>query len=687
MNLAFLAELQKQLSVLSRPEEIMQASGESILKHLDLTHCLFVKINEPLNEAEVILDVKTGDAQSLSGKYKLADFHSETERKMHFAGKMIVINDTKSDLGLKEGASNFENLGVRAFANAPYVSDGRWKFVLSAMHSEPHQWHKDELELLQSLSARIYARLERARAEIALRDSEEKYRALFDSIDEGFCIIEMIFDENEKPVDYRFIQVNPAMERLTGLNNALGKTARELIPDLEDFWFETYGNAALTGDTIHFENKSEPLNRWFDVSAKRIGDASSRQIAIVFNNITERKETETVRENLLKRETELRIEAEDTNRAKEDFLAILSHELRTPLNSIYGWTQILESSDFDREKTKIGIETIGRNVRLQNALIEDLLDVSRIISGKMRLESEPLSLMSIVESSVKAIKPSADERSIKIKLTLDRKADQAFGDKFRLQQVFTNLLTNAVKFTHENDTISVTLTAAENKAILSVKDNGIGISAELLPYIFDRFRQADASSKRQFGGLGLGLTIVKNLVELHGGEISVHSDGKNSGATFTVELPLTAQTKLTMPSSPPLASVEAKTLLGKRILAVDDEQDALELMRFVLSENGAEVVCANSAKKALQELENNEFDLLISDLGMPEMDGYDLIGEIRRSKKDHHQTLPAIALTGYVSADDRERVLSAGFQIHLSKPIDIDHLSATAQKLTQKSDN
>lgn len=538
LNLAFLADLQQRFSVLSSPEKIMQTAGKQIAEYLGLTHCLFVEINEALDEAAVIHDEKTADAQSLLGVYKLDDFHSETERKMFSAGKAIVFNDTKSDLGLEEGFSKFENLGIRSFINAPYVSNGRWRFVLSAMHSQPHLWRKDELELLQELSARICLRLERARSEEALRDSEEKYRALFDSIDEGFCIIEMIFDENEKPTDYRFVQVNPAMERLTGLKDALGKTARELVPDLEDFWFETYGNAALTGEAIHFENKSEPLKRWFSVSAKRIGGESSRLVAIVFDNITERKIAEIEKEKMLENEQILRREAEAANRAREDFLAMLSHELRTPLNAMYGWTQILQSKDYDRDVTKKGIEIIARNVQLQNALIEDLLDVSRIISGKMRLEPAKFSLGSIILSAVEAARPNAEQRLIEMSVNLKANCENYFGDKYRIEQVINNLLTNAVKFTPEKGVVNVSLECRDNTAILTVRDNGIGISPELLPQIFDRFRQADNSTKRQFGGLGLGLTIIKNLTELHGGKVFAYSEGENKGSTFIVELPL-----------------------------------------------------------------------------------------------------------------------------------------------------
>ncbi len=813
MNTAFIAEISLDLTRLTGVDEIMQATSSKIGSYFGVDSCAFAAVDTAANTSTIkTVWLKDETAVDFSGTYNLSEFVSNDFRSTLQSGKSVVVNDVAADERTKDNAAKFEPLKIASFINTPYLSEDDLKFVLGVWRQKPYEWRTDEIELLEELIARVWARIERARAEEdlrqseeifrvasdaaaalvydvdltgnrktvahgmervtgytyeeaelsaewfhalihpedlsahlenlerqmksggtyraahrlrrkdgawiyvedtgqlirdengtaiqlvgaivdvtirkqseeALRESEERFRSLFDSIDEGFCIIEMIFDENNKPVDYRFVQANPAMETLTGLTDAIGRTIREMVPDLEEFWFETYGKVALTGEPARFENEAVPLNRWFEVYASRVGDSTSR-VAIVFNNITERKLVERERERLLEREKDLRREAEDANRAKEEFLAILSHELRTPLNSIFGWTQILEASDFDREKTKLGIETIGRNVRLQNALIEDLLDVSRIISGKMQLENEPLSLFAVVQGAVDAIRPTAEQKSIKIEDRLDAQIGETNGDKFRLQQIFNNLLTNAVKFTPAGGTISVTLERSGETAVFSVKDSGIGISPELLPYIFDRFRQADASSKRQFGGLGLGLTIVKNLVELHGGTVSASSDGENSGATFIVELPLSAQTESPSPL-PSSSTAEPKTLFGKRILVVDDEQDALELMRFVLAENGAEMTCVNSAKKALQELEVNEFDLLISDLGMPEMDGYDLIREVRQSNKDYQKNLPAIALTGYVSADDRERVLLAGFQIHLPKPIDIEYLSAIAQQLTQKAE-
>lgn len=679
-NLAFLADVQKDFAPLSSDIEIMKVAGERLAEHLNVPGCLFVEINEAADTAEIFYDFHAPDLSSLIGAYKLSEFYTEEERRTLAAETPLVINDVRDESRAAEAAANFEALGIRALVNAPYLSNGQWKFSLAVQHHQPRQWRTDEIELLTEMAERIYVRLERARAEEKLRESEERFRALFNAIDEGFCIIEMIFDEHNKPVDYRFEQINPAFSLLTGLpESAVGKTVLEFVPDLENFWFETFGKVVLTGEAIRFENKSEPLNRWFEVFASRIGNGNRRRVAIVFNNITDRKTTELEREKLLIREQELRREAEKTNRAKDEFLAMLSHELRSPLNSMLGWTRILQTNKLNAEKTAQAIETIARNVRLQNALIEDILDVSRIVSGKMRLESETVSLVSIVQSSLETARPAAEKQGLKIESDFEVGDYEVFGDRHRLQQIINNILTNAIKFTPGGGSIKIQLQREGNLAKLTFKDSGVGIEPDLLPQIFDRFMQADASSTRKFGGLGLGLAIAKHLVELHGGTISAHSDGAKQGSTFTIMLPLAAtilpQDDFALAARAEVnITTDSKPLLNLCILLVDDDPDALNLMRFVLESNGAKTVCAESAAEALLKLEENRFDLLISDLGMAEMDGDELIRQVRESEKIEVKTLPAIALTGYVSTDDRSRVIAAGFHQHLSKPVNIESL-------------
>lgn len=536
--------------------------------------------------------------------------------------------------------------------------------------------------------AYFYDLTELKNIEAALRESEENYRVLFESIDEGFMIVDVIFDENKRPLDFIFSEANPSFWRLSGLEkSSIGKKAREIIPGLEESWAERYGDVALTGKSIRFESFSARQDSWFDVYASRLGTEGSNRVAIVFKNITEQKNVEQERERLLEMEKNARRIAEENNRAKDDFLTMLSHELRAPLNAIYGWTQVLQNGEFDKDKVEEALVVIDRNVRLQSALIEDLLDVSRIITNKMKLEPSVVSITSSVQKAIKAIRPSAENKNLTIKLKIDTDADEVFGDKNRLRQIIDNIFTNAVKFTPEGGEIIVDIIRDGDKLKLSVEDNGIGINPEMLPYIFDRFSQGDGGSKRKYGGLGLGLAIVKHLVDLHDGNVSAYSDGDGKGARFTVEFPLVTDAVKEQKTS---ADVEAQSvhqdnaLVGKRILIVDDDRDVLNFLSLVIKEEGADVTYCNLASDALEKLETKKFDLLISDLGMEPIDGFDLIREIRAKQDEYFQNLPAIALTGYVSSQDRELALDAGFQNHIAKPVKIDDLLTTIADLLDK---
>lgn len=389
---------------------------------------------------------------------------------------------------------------------------------------------------------------------------------------------------------------------------------------------------------------------------------------------------------LLNIEAQARAAAEESSRAKDNFLAVLSHELRTPLNSIKGWVSILQNQRLDEEKLTRAIEVIARAANSQNALIEDILDVSRIISGKMRLEVELLSFVSLLQNAVDAMRPNAERKNIALEIDFDATADEMHGDAFRLQQVINNLLNNAIKFTPPHGIIKISLKREDNTAELIVADSGIGITPELLPHIFDRFQQAELTSSRKYGGLGLGLAIVHSLVEMHGGTISVTSVGEGEGAAFTVRLPLISQ--MIFPSPEPhqlyesLSTAERTALLkGLKLLVVDDDADTLEMMRFALESFGASVVVVKTAEEALNILSENNFHLLISDIGMAEIDGYGLLKSIRESLLLSSEVLPAIAFSGYVSVDDRERAAKAGFQMHLGKPIDLDSLPSLILRL------
>jgi signal transduction histidine kinase len=388
--------------------------------------------------------------------------------------------------------------------------------------------------------------------------------------------------------------------------------------------------------------------------------------------------------NLIKElEEKLRQQTQDlteANRLKDEFLAIVSHELRTPLNPILGWSQLLALGRLDATKTTQGIEIIQRNAKLQAQLIDDLLDVSRILRGKLDLKITAINLESVVRSALATVQLAAEAKSIQIKTELNPNVGQVSGDAGRLQQIVWNLVSNAIKFTPEGGQITVKLERVDTKAEIIVEDTGQGIDADFLPYVFDRFRQAESATTRHFGGLGLGLAIVRHLTEIHGGTIAVNSLGKDQGATFRVQIPLINTLTINPSDSNSIDKLAksdraAKRLNGKQILVVEDELDSRNILTFVLEQEGAEVIATDSANAALQALNQSIPNLIISDIGMPEMDGYTLITKIRTLPQG--KNIPAIALTAYARETDQQRSIDAGFHKHLSKPINIPELINT----------
>ena len=373
------------------------------------------------------------------------------------------------------------------------------------------------------------------------------------------------------------------------------------------------------------------------------------------------------------------VQLRQADQQKDLFLATLSHELRTPLNSILGWIHILRRRNITGPDVEHGLEVIDRNARAQSEMIADILLVSRVITGKVELAVERVEMTAIALASIDVIRPSAEAKHIQVNLdTNDYTASPVEGDPERLQQVLLNLLTNAVKFTPENGQIDIILRRTNDNVEIEVKDNGYGIEPRFLPFIFERFRQADSKHTRRVGGLGLGLAIVSHLVELHGGTISAHSDGKNKGARFVITLPLAeaAQSESTVPATDHSHSNgnSSQTLRGMKILIVEDDADSREMLATILSYNGAEVVTAENVERGFESFAAERPDILISDVGLPEQDGYDLIRKIRAMPSAEGGDVPAIALTGYVSVQDQTRALTAGYHEHLPKPIDTDKL-------------
>lgn len=424
--------------------------------------------------------------------------------------------------------------------------------------------------------------------------------------------------------------------------------------------------------------------------------ARARQYQVREHLAQQRRSQETIRQSA-DSERAAREEAERASRMKDEFLATLSHELRTPLNAVLGWTQVLRKSPGLSGEAVNALAVIERNARAQAQIIADLLDMSSIISGKVRLDAQRLDLAAVINATVETIRPSAQAKRINLEVVLDPMAGAARGDPDRLQQVCWNLLTNAVKFTHKGGRIRITLLPTGSHLQLEVSDDGEGIDPAFLPYVFDRFRQADPSSTRRHGGLGLGLSIVKQLVELHGGSISAESAGKGLGSTFRVTLPALAtpgdapgppQVAREQPAPPAhsaaLEDAPSCNLNGLRVLVVDDEPDAGFLIQRLLQDCNATVATASSAGEAIEMLLRETPDLLISDIGMPTEDGYGLIRRMRTLSAGH-AAIPAIALTAYARKEDRAKAMEAGFQLHLAKPVDPHELMAMVQSLTHGS--
>jgi PAS domain S-box-containing protein len=395
---------------------------------------------------------------------------------------------------------------------------------------------------------------------------------------------------------------------------------------------------------------------------------------------------------LFELESNARTSAEASNRLKDEFLATLSHELRTPLTAVLGWLSLLRSGKLDEATREQALATIERNANAQAQLIEDILDVSRIITGQLRVDVRPLDLSAVIDDTIASVRPAAEAKQIQIETKIDRRASLAWGDAGRLQQIIWNLLSNAVKFTPRDGRITVRLERDASHTSIVISDTGQGIGPDFLPYVFDRFRQADSTTTRTHSGLGLGLAIVRHLIEMHGGHVRAESDGVGRGATFILELPIRAvgfeaeADVLAYQAEDVVAGFDsAPSLAGISVLVVDDEADARSLLRRVLEQCGARVTTAASTVEALAALEQSRPDVLVSDIGMPDEDGYDLIRKVRALEREHEWRLPAVALTAYVGEDDRRRAFSAGYHAHVAKPVELTKLAALVESLARQN--
>jgi len=541
---------------------------------------------------------------------------------------------------------------------------------------------------------------QRRHHEESLRQSEERFRLLVEGVSD-YAIF--MLDVNGIVASW-----NAGAERIKGYaaHEIIGRHFSTFYPAdaRQSGWTEhELQVAAETGRFVDegWRIRKDGTSFWAGVTITALRDRQGRLIgfAKLTRDLTGQKRAEALevagreREEILEAERSARIEAQRATRIKDEFLATLSHELRTPLSSILGWTQILKhkAEAMKPADLKRGIDVIDRNARAQVRLIDDLLDLNRIMAGKVRLDLKQVSLPDIVQNVIESAELGAKAKGIGIETRLDPDTPPLSADSGRLQQIVWNLLSNAIKFTASGGRIEVVLQRTGATAVLSVADNGVGIAESFLPRVFDRFAQSDASTTRRFGGLGLGLAISKQLVELHGGTIRASSAGEGKGATFFVELPLAAALANAeaapteaAPADPSRLQPQALPRLdGMHILVIDDEADGRELLRRVLSDQAATVTAVASGEEALVELRRIRPDLIVSDIGMPEMDGYQLMRTLR-AREATGERMPAVALTAFARAEDRKRALLAGYQAHLAKPFDVAELVLVVADLARR---
>ena len=561
-----------------------------------------------------------------------------------------------------------------------FTGTGSEEIAVSAMKAGLDDYVIKSPKHYVRLAAAVRSAWQRSQHQKALKEFKETYYRFFEQVPLGL---------------YRLNPVGEIIEANSTLAKMLGCSAQELQGQNLDYYHvlpETYGQWQQQLNQNSSEQKLEAqiktLNGeiiWVLHSAIAVKNRHGKLIYYegAVAEITASKEAEIERIELLRREQKARKEAETVNRIKDEFLATLSHELRTPLNAIMGWMQLLRAGKMGETQIEKALEIIERNAKAQNQLIEDLLDVSRIIRGTMKLQFKPLNLIQVVMASVDTIRPAAEAKDIEIVTQFEHENIEVKGDEERLQQVFWNLAINAVKFTPAEGTITIRSLIEENTALVEVTDTGQGIAPEVLPYIFDRFRQAETeSSTRTQGGLGLGLAIVRHLLEIHGGEVSAYSEGLGLGATFKVRLPSIEQNNSSQQPASLSSCNNFPSLEGLTILLVEDNRDAREMITLILEQHQAKTIAVESVQEALDLYRQEQPDILISDISLPHKDGYDLIRQIRNSQDKFW--LPAIALTAYASEEDKQKALEAGFDLHLPKPIDTTQLIESLLKLASE---
>jgi PAS domain S-box-containing protein len=578
----------------------------------------------------------------------------------------IWVSDVALDPSLAPYSATFAAEGIAALAFIPLISVDRviGKFML--YYGQPTAATTEDLRLAGVMAAQVAFAVVRTRTEQQARRSEERLRFALDAAAMGTWDWDLSTNVVQWSDNLASIHGLPE----GGFDGTFASYEREIHPDDRPQVYASIQRALNEGVPHDVEYRlvaPDGTIRWCEGKGRvEYDDGRPVRMSGVCMMVTRRKEAELAR----------LAAAEEASRLKDDFLATLSHELRTPLNAILGWVQMLQNGELTSARAKQAVDVIGRNARLQAQLIEDMLDVSRIITGKLEIERAPVSVPQLVETVVSGIAPAADARRIRLELHIAAELPPIEGDPKRLLQVLNNVLSNAVKFTPNNGSVVLACEAAGEWLNIRVEDSGVGIAPEFLPFVFDRFRQADSRTTRTHGGLGLGLAIARHLIELHAGEIRAHSAGENRGTTILIRLPLSPTTA---PDVPPeaTASITETRLDDVTVLVVDDQPDSREMLATLLEQRGARSLQSESAESALQILQLQRVDLLIADIAMPGVDGYELMRRLRAAGDE----TPAIAVTAFARSDDRRSALDCGYTAYLSKPIDGRQLVRTIREV------
>jgi len=650
-HLKFLGEITSDLTSMASIEEMMQAVGTRIGSHFQLTACLFSEIYLPRDELTVKSHWRVPESPPIEGTFRISEFVSEVVSRAARAGDLIVVNDVTLDP--RTDGKRYTTYAIRSFVSIPYHQDGQWRYLFTICDNQPRDWTAIELEQCRDVANRVFLRLERAQAEAALRESENRFRLVAEASPQFVWV---------RNLDGTFEYVNQHWMNYTGLDSSrtgnVEELARIVHPEDRTEFFDRWRNSINVGQTFEFEARllrTDGSFRWFLMRTVPLTDEHG-QLKKWYGTATDINEQKRLHEAL-----------KEADRRKDEFLATLAHELRNPLAPIRNSLQILRLTGAERGMADRVHDIMERQVNHMVRLVDDLMEVSRITRGKVELRKEQVDLTVIVRNAVEISTPFIESHHHQLVVELPNEPLVLHVDPIRIGQILSNLLNNAAKYTEDGGQIRLSAVRDGTNVLLSVRDTGVGIPAEMLPKVFDLFTQIDQTLGRAQGGLGIGLSLVKSLADLHGGSVEVRSAGTGQGSEFIVRLPLVFGTVSSIDES----GRECPSVVAtqRRILIVDDNRDAAESLGMLLKFLGADVSIFTTGAAALEEFTRYRPTVAILDIGMPEMDGHELARRIRRLPEGAKMTL--IALTGWSQEADRRQTLEAGFDHHLVKPVEL----------------